>query len=158
MTTPDRKSLERAWAELNAYKDLSEDARHKWQNHKYVSRVMLHVGKQLVLWEQFLGEARLLEVFTVEDVEITPTEGFEVLLQNRKGECQWVSQTPTQLMDTGVFVWTPYFQDLSWTPHPASGNFNLRFSLVIRSGGSPERLEEGVTFLTDAAIAKNLIK
>lgn len=155
MSTVDRISLEKAWAELNAHRVIPENIA-TWNRCRHASRIMLFEDRELVLWDWFMGKPRNLARLFVSDVAASFAAGFEALLVTDTGEGVWISCAPQQLLGRDIFVWLPHFQDLGWTPNPKTGEFTLRLSVVIRSKSAPDRPEEGAVNLTDVQTYNNL--
>jgi hypothetical protein len=134
----DKRALEHNWAQQLAKKSLTGQEFQQWNSYRSNHRIYPGIGYKLVHWVYEDGEPTIVQSFTLEEVQVD-TLGVAYLLQSNT-EDFWVTQEPSLLGDTGVFVWVPYFNEFRFRPEAKDfrGSLGyLRMSLCVRQEDRP---------------------
>lgn len=150
----DKGSLEREWANHEARLILSPDDRAAWDDMRYVVRPFVYYDKIFIVWHLVKGEPQVKDIFTATTVDASFRDGLWVRLRSSvtSQECI-VSHRPRRLLDSGVFVWVPFFTEVrfvsaDWSD-PAAPR-NMRLSICAKMRHNHELLlEERCDYLTE---------
>lgn len=148
----DRSISERTWA-AQAAQGLPPAQRALWNECKVAHRVALYLNRIFVIWKANAdGTPCPINSLHVTGVNVTFARGVEIEMRDASHRLLVVPQHPVQVFDHDLFMWSPFFNDVCWVPHPhANGQHVLRLSIVMRMRSHPDYWEAGHTYITDVA-------
>lgn len=155
ITGQDKATLEKEWANAEARK-LGKDDKAAWQRLGHTVRPFVYFDKILVVWTLKKGEPQVLDIFTVNGVDVDFTSGVTINASGKvSGHDITITQYPQRLAPgINVFTWLPYFNEIRYS----SQNWDnpslpraLRLSACFKMTEDPrrERLREGIHYLSE---------
>ncbi len=144
----ERLSQERTWIEDAASRDLSLLEYAAWTTTRCSHRMVLHKGRQVVLWQAKGGRPATSHQVAVGDFEASSQNGAQAVLEVHGREVV-VGHSPVMIA-ANLFVWLPFYTDLQRIPLREDGQQKItRFSLITRAVSNPlEAMVEGAFYLS----------
>lgn len=122
-----------------------------WDDYRSTHRIYVYEGLGLVYWEGRQGQPRILDTLTVRSVALSFDRGLTLDIVPRNAAHLRAGPNPKELLP-GVFLWTPAFADVRFTPlHFADldGTRRVTAPLVLKTRRNPkEGPAEGIRYLS----------
>ncbi len=152
--TPGHLELERQFTASQAT-NLTDPQYRAFMDGHFTAKTSMFLGKEMTLFDIFIGEPRHLNTFTLLDAWCNIDEGASIELGD--GEQKWeVGHEPVELA-AGVFVWMPRFTMIERYLH--DGIYRSRISMSIRTTHNPRvRLVEGTNYLVNKKDFSDILK
>jgi len=144
-----RRSLEKTLAFRLAESTLSASEFSEWNLYKFTHRALCHHRKVFCVWEHSSNGPIVLDSITVTGIHVDTNNGFSVSVKNGSGQRQWVTHKPARIFDLPVFAHIPFIPDVTFLPRTLDEEqMTLKFPLVYKTEGNPDRLVEGLLYVT----------
>lgn len=144
-----RKYLERSLALKAAETSLSQKDFNDWRLLGFTYRALCHKNKVFCAWEHSSKGPVVVDSLTVDEIEVDTATGFGVRIRNAAKEYQWLEHAPHRVFDLPVFAHVPFMPDVSYLPRKdAETHLLLKFPIVYKTQGNPDRPVEGLLYLT----------
>ena len=143
------RTLEKILAASAADSGLDADDAADWHEAGYTFRTHCNLNKIFVLWTPFVDSPFIHTQVTVRDVHLSVRNGMSVRVADKEGQTQWITHTPSKLLNRDVFCHVPYLLDVQYIPNKfRSEEMILRFPLVFKTASKPSLFIEGDTYIT----------
>lgn len=155
ITGQDKATLEKEWANAEARR-LGKDDRASWQRLGHTVRPYVYFDKILIVWTLKKGEPQVLDIFTINGVDVDFTSGVWVNGTGKvSGHNITITQYPQRLAPgLDIFAWLPYFNEMRYVSQdwdkPGMARA-LRLSACFKMTEDPRkgRLRESVHYLSE---------
>lgn len=151
VNTADRRYLERSLALKAAAQHLTPRDYADWRLYGFTHRSLCHYNKVFAVWRQTPEGPVVIDSITVTEISVDSIDGFAVRIRNAAGEHQWLCHKPDRLFHLPVFAHIPFMPDITFLPRQEKGDIEsmqLKFPIVYKTAGNPDRLVNGLVYLT----------
>jgi hypothetical protein len=156
MEKEERDALEKKLAHEAAWKTLSFHDLEDWKSCSYINKARAHSGKTFIVWKNTAAEPTILDVFKVQSIQVSFTDGLQATVADEWGEEYTVGHSPSRISSYKVYMHIPYTPELQYLPNASKTTKVLRFPLIVKQFGRPDSLAMNMTYLTDVPDFKRL--
>lgn len=136
MEVDEKNRRERAFVDLMV-QELWEEEKALWKARPVTQRVPVQLSSIFILWKLVEeGRPQIVDAFEVMDICVSKEDGLQVWVESKRflRMGYTIGHKPSLLAgDQEVFVWTPFYSSLNYTPHPGGRGWLLRTEVCIRT-------------------------